>query len=282
MLEHEHRTFDYHEFIEFAIKHSDSIKGASRQYGLNDNSWDLNTGWNGAVSLAQNGWAEGRKQAEKLIDEIRDLTPPDEYGEKFDYDIAGGFVDIGRMLGNDPECFGNYHAFTKPERVIKVVVNISAASGIGAKELMSRGIVIAAAIDLLEGMGYRIELIAQSCFRSKYTKRRFTLDVIVKRPDDSFDIEHVIFAVAHPAFLRRLVFAAEEGESQQIRREFGFYYPGDTYGTPTESPKEFHGDLYFDDMRIEHGSKIATPEKAYTWIMEQLEAAGLREVETHA
>lgn len=179
------------------------------------------TPWNGtntfeqAAKLVKNGWPEGSNMVLSMrasIDyAVRELVTSrcSNYG----YDISGDFVDVGRFMTGEPECFmkeDGYGSVSKP--VIKIIANIGASSSISTDNLIARGVGIVAAVDIMESLGRRVELwIGKSTeYRGEAKMRKHELRVLIKSASQPLDIDRVTFAIAHPACLRRLCFSILE------------------------------------------------------------------------
>lgn len=179
-----------------------------------------------AVELARRGWPEGAAKALELRAEVesavRDLI--NARSTSYTFDVAGEFVDVGRFLSGEPECFGSesqdYGNNAKP--VVKIVANLAASGAVSPQSLFVRGAAIVAAVDILEALGRRVEVWA-----SKGSARvrgsdngAYETHVLVKKADQPLDIDRLGFVIAHPASLRRLFFSLMEQHG---------HLPNDTY-----------------------------------------------------
>jgi hypothetical protein len=194
----------------------------SRRYSP---SWHGTANFQQALDLAGKGWAEGAAKAAELrasIDHaVHDVI--NARSSSYTFDVSGEFVDVGRYLSGEPECFGtdSQEAGNNVRPVVKLCVNIAASGAVSPESLVVRGAAIVAAIDILEALGRRVEVWACKGSESrKAGKAAYEIHVLVKRADQPLDVDRLAFAVAHPACLRRLFFSVMERRG---------YLPGQCY-----------------------------------------------------
>lgn len=213
------KTFEtFESFIEQSlVVPSKQDSSSSRQDRLGSDPWHGTNTFEQAVALAQRGWPEGAAAALELRAEVesavRDLI--NARSTSYTFDVAGEFVDVGRFLSGEPECFGSesqdYGNTVRP--VVKIVANLAASGSVSTKSLYVRGAAIVAAIDILESLGRRVEVwIAHGSTKSRRGGQSNVHEthVLVKKADQPLDVDRLAFAVAHPSTLRRLCFSIME------------------------------------------------------------------------
>jgi hypothetical protein len=156
-----------------------------------------------ALDLARNGWIDGMGITDKL-------TVDAAQSKRRYHDVAGGTVNVGRMLSGDPR-----HMVRRTRqpghRNIRLFVSFGMWRGIGQAIATFRALVIAAMIDLLEREGYRCEVIAVSASRhleSLLPRDQFAIRV--KAAHERLSLLDISFALGHPSFSRRLAFACSD------------------------------------------------------------------------
>jgi probable phage protein len=97
---------------------------------------------------------------------------------------------------------------------------------------MQRGGALYAAIEALRTEGYSLGLTMVDSTKNNYFSHYTEYQIPVVQPGEYLDIDTAAFCLAHPAFLRRGVFALNEHESNDIRHAMG-YMVGGGYGEPT-------------------------------------------------
>lgn len=165
-----------------------------------------------AVAIARTGWPEGAKRAVEIgasvSAAVRDVINAN--ASSYAYDVSGQFVDIGRYLTGEPECFGttieDLDTIKKP--VVKLVVNLSASGCVSAYTLVARGVAVVAAVDILEAAGRRVEVVAATAHHSDCTQ--LEIRIPVKAAGQPLDIDRLAFCLAHPSCYRRLIWSISE------------------------------------------------------------------------
>ena len=165
-----------------------------------------------AASLARKGWPEGAARVQAIRAEITaSITAiTNARVQSIGYDVAGDYVDIGRYLGGEPECFGT--RFDDPSAakpVIKVSVNTAVSCGVSQEAIFARGAAILAAIDIIEATGKRVELWAVNGALADNGRIHETY-VLVKSADQHLDCDRLAFALCHASTHRRLCFSVFE------------------------------------------------------------------------
>lgn len=207
------RTFEtLSDFLDYVIVPAPaSVEGTSRDEG----DFYGPTGFDETVKLARTGWREGAEQSQAiraLVDEVvADTTRV--RSTSYGYDVNGEFLDVGRYLSGEPECFGltvpSGESTSSP--VVKIVVNLAASAAISTRSIFARGAAVLAAIDILEGSGRRVEVwVAKGGYVRGRHKKYIDIRVCVKRADHPLDSDRLAFLLCHASCLRRLFFAAQE------------------------------------------------------------------------
>jgi hypothetical protein len=165
-----------------------------------------------AVAIARTGWPEGAAKAVEIgasvSSAVRDVINSN--ASSYAWDVAGQFIDIGRYLTGEPECFGTIvedsEVIKKP--VVKLVVNLSASASVSADTLVARGVAVVAAVDILEASGRRVEVVAATAHHSYSTQ--LEIRIPVKSAGQPLDIDRLAFCLAHPSCYRRLIWSISE------------------------------------------------------------------------
>lgn len=205
---------DHFETVEDFVKQAEEITGvpthSSRTTGRND-FYGTST-FHEAVSLTRTGWPEGaakvlaiRSIANGIVNAVVNAR-----ATSYAYDVTGSFVDVGRFMSGEPECF-----FTESQEcgninnpIVKIIANLSASASVSSEHLFLRGASVAAAVDILESLGRRVEVYAASSHIRN--KNIYDIMVMVKKANQPLDIDRLALAIAHPSFYRRLMFSLME------------------------------------------------------------------------
>ncbi len=212
------RFESFGEFLRQATKESDGKAGrASRS--LCGAGWERDfyqTGhFDEALKLAETGWADGAKQVlekraslESYVEAVAAAR-----ATQVGYDFTGDYVDVGRFLSGEPECFGTtYDGESSRGPVVRIVANGAVSCGVSADAIFARGAAILAAVDILEGAGRRVELTLAFGSKGWSDENLPNLEVFVpvKSPDQQIDIDRLAFALCHASSFRRFGFSIYE------------------------------------------------------------------------
>lgn len=163
-----------------------------------------------AVRVAQEGWHEGTQMVHDLLTGVALLeNKPGISNTRLD--VAGHIPDIGRYLSGDPAHMIRHTRRDGAHPVIHIVVNTALAGSSTAKQQTNYGVGMCGLIDWLEASGKRVELdrlgVVQNSggiYLRDGGKRSFQ-GWKVKRAADPLDLSSVVFALAHAASHRHLV-----------------------------------------------------------------------------
>lgn len=214
-----HLWFDsVEEYAKHAIEKSAGYAGdvygqVSRVTGR-DSTWDFQVGWDGALKLAREGWPEGAAKVEALLDRIeqhiRRLLPTQRNVMR--PAMVGGRVSVPAYLAGHPKQFLVLKREAATCKTVTMVVSSGISCDVSADTVMRRGVAIAAAVRALEQRRVRVELISMKVNKDGGGFQTCSA-CTVKRAQDKLQSDLVAFALAHPAFPRRIGFAFQEAVS---------------------------------------------------------------------
>lgn len=239
-----------------------------------DKSWDFNVGWQGAVKLSRDGWAEGAAMVARMVETLSRYLPPVTDGPDTAalQDGGGAWVDIERYLQGDPVCYYGFNGQDGNRKPVEIVTNVAAHCGVDAKAMARRGAATLAVVKALELRGYSCGLTVGQGVQGNGDMRLISL-VRIKEPNEALSVDSVAFTMAHPAFLRRMIFAYEEREPKDIREAIGIR-PGGGYGRPDDIPDQVipEGAIHLGKIReIDFGTEA----DAAQWALKLLRKAGV-------
>jgi hypothetical protein len=206
-------------------------------------SWDLGLGFNAALECASNGgyWKEGADKLQALS--TNDAFDASRYThtEEIELDVVGGAIDTGEYLAGAPDCFMRIEETLPTKKIIRIDVETGSAARVDAPSLLRRGRAVLAVVDAIEMMGYSVEL--RAAYVAGDADRNAIVFIDIKKAADTWCPANVAFALAHPAFSRRLGF----GYSETLGKGLGAYITCHGYGDGyySESKKAVKGtDIY--------------------------------------
>lgn len=172
-------------------------------WGNSSDDWIGTRNMDCALDLARNGWNEGIEQAAEILQII---NVDHAIQRKRSHSVAGGAVNVGRMLTGNP-----MHMIKRPKQPGSKIVTIFAESCMSAiishENMATRAVLVAAMVEVLEREGYSCEVVATDV--STHRNRTFyQLATTLKSAGQRLNLFDIIFGLGHPSFLRRFSFAA--------------------------------------------------------------------------
>lgn len=177
--------------------------------------WDMNMNMNMALAFASDGghWEAGANllQAARVdIDRMQTRAPALERVRS----VAGHSPCVPSFLAGIPQAMW---ADAEPEdfstmrsKVLRIGVVASYSAFATSENIQNRGAAVMSVVDGLEAEGFRVEVAAVIVAADDYTADCYRWDVLIKQADQDWNPGRVAFALAHPAFNRRLAFAVKE------------------------------------------------------------------------
>lgn len=201
-----------------SIKIRDGLCETSHDIGRDDFFWTSNFGE--AVTLATNGWADGSARVIARRDGLEPWLAAAKSAKvrRQGYEVTGDYVDVGRYLSGEPECFGievDADGGNINGRVVSIRLNQAVSGSVEAEAIAARGVVVLLAVDLLEACGTRCEVIlskgsVSSNHNGSVKDLQVDSSVTVKRAGEAVDLDRLAFWIAHPAAFRRFGFRINE------------------------------------------------------------------------
>ena len=170
---------------------------------FNPYSWDetlqhLTKGWSGSKAL---------KVASDKISEMRDHS-----GTTTEFDVTGDFIDIGDYLTGVPECWGSMIEDPKPLLKLSIMIEAGVGGSRSSSEIENRGAAILAMIDAFREKGFFLDITINSSCDGMDSRRDRQVQLNFDTAN-GYSRDLLAFCVAHPCFLRRIVFAIRHKES---------------------------------------------------------------------
>lgn len=188
-----------------------------------------------AVTLATRGWEEGARGVERLLDRVdvkeffaRAANKPVLY-----HDFSGSEVDVAGFVQGVPEHMVDLHFSNRPIRSVKIIVGIDQHANVAKDKMLQKASSIFLAAEVLRLTGHIVEVLGIA-YTGDYNGRsnNYTLyEIPILEAGKYISPAQLAFMVGHPSFLRRIIFANNELESEEVRSRMGFY-TGGGYGYP--------------------------------------------------
>lgn len=279
---------ELHEFDSWGsyLDHCENVKPTKpanprRSRQERNSEFDGGASWDEALDLARNGWAEGESKVGAICRRLEDKIAHRIVRDDWNYDVEGQAFDVARYLQGEPEHWSrpeeSYTITGHGERHVKIVFNGTSAWFVSAKAIIIKGAAIAALVEMLEYANQRCEvwlvMSVGSRLTKNLTKATFATATRVKAYDQPLEISRLAFALAHPASLRRLHFAAAEGAHKSIVE--GVSAPC-SYGRACEFNELDDTSVYVPcSGKTEPNADWTSQEYAETWVLAKLAKQGI-------
>lgn len=262
------------EFIRVAKDNPSPQSSNKEERPVNGHVWSKVESLDEACKLAHDGWNEIRPDVDKMLDSLTERLD-NKFGEHYvtRNDVTGSFVDVGLYLQGEPECMVEWEPQPQASmgRVVRIAVSGTVAYTIDSDWIMRRGTAVLALVDVLHKMGVGIELWWDSTVENN--SKAYTTCVKLHDSAEPLDIDSVMFALAHPAMLRRLAFSVQE-QSPKAKEQHA--YSGGGYGCPAEmgSVALRDYDVVVEKLQNGRGDIVVDP---LGWVMSTVQGLGLAE-----
>lgn len=238
------RMLSYSEAV--SLVNQPAVKNGASRFNDASDSWDCNTGWDGSHKMfTSTGYAEVsnemQSQAQHFVRANSKFLR--EKGIRFIYGKTGIPI-IPRVLNYQPNFCKKLLLKPKEHKVITFVVNISASGYVNSSMIVERGKIIYKYMHALQLLGYSCGLIAvEWCEGSNTSSHHHGTGIEIKKAGEYVDPAIIAYVLAHPGFLRRILFHIEEMENyKNIRKPMG--YEGHCgYGRPRDLQESYYKKL---------------------------------------
>ncbi|CAN5212768.1 hypothetical protein BH18ACT4_BH18ACT4_00940 [soil metagenome] len=226
--------WSWQEFVDRAAA-PDTIPAGSGRHG--DSAWAGAT-WLEALALARRGWSQPLPEVAVAISALREglsdrlgvpsLAPV--------WDVTGGEVDVAVYLSCAPECMIDHEPrqASAQGRVVTILVPAWYEHHVPHDQVLNRGMAIAALCSAIVRVAHSVEIWSGAAYRVPARlpvqfRDRFSAVARVVSAGEPLDIGRLIFAMAHPAMLRRLWLgvwdSAEPTVAERARDQGGYGIP---------------------------------------------------------
>jgi hypothetical protein len=220
-------------------------------------------------ALALTGWSEPgddvRRLSGVIMGSLAEALPEHHIVQ---HDVTGACVDIGAFLSGEPECMMDFvmEPVSTHGKVITVLCGVTVNADSSGDDIRRRGAAICALVESLTMMGHSVRVIAEFSCANLYEGGTLSQTVTIKSATDPMDIDQVMFALAHPAMLRRVFFGA-------MRSAPGNFDPDNCSARPTTQGERFGADVVIDVQRSDGVRRLVSDPEG--WIKDTLADLGL-------
>lgn len=259
------------------VRHLESVNPKDTWYPAfwkdKDPSFYGVAGMEEAFDKARNGWKEGVELMEKMRLRILAANPFKPKPAK--YDVVGSIPSIPRAVAGNPL---NMKKITlkKGKKTITLISDMSIHCMIGKEAVCNRAALVACLIDMIENKGFACEVISVGVASEGRGTRDYSFGAVitVKESNQPVDLTRLSFALGHPGFIRKLVFAEKTVHIENkdtLCQHLGYSRDIDSGALNERNmyliPSVRHNESLFKDEKL-------TVEKGLPWIVEELTKQG--------
>lgn len=176
-----------------------------------------------SVEMLRHGWQDELAETLEVAESAVSLASQEHMVDTFapQWDVTGAEVDVARYLSGEPECMIDFplSKTSKSGKVVTLVASICYSGVVRTESINKRGRVMAALALALAQLGHATEIwvdisLGDSSGASAYQR------ICVKGVNDELDPAVLMFALAHPAMLRRVAFGSWDGWKGEWKQAF--------------------------------------------------------------
>lgn len=174
-----------------------------------------------AIQIAREGWTDGVTKAKDVLEL---LEAQQALKLRHRYAVAGGGVSVGRLLASNPMHMKRRERMPA-KNTIRLIVNTVSTAMIETETQIVRAACVAAVVDILENSGYSCEIVAVSTNKHP-NDNALTMQTAtqLKHAGETLNLQDIVFALGHPSYLRRFIFACAAFDDRLVklcRRSYG-------------------------------------------------------------
>lgn len=181
-----------------------------------------------AYSLARGGWHDRRGDVDALasalmhrLERLSGMTLVPEW------DIVGGSFDYPSYISGDPECMMTFVESRQRQtgRVFRLLIDPGGKGDVSAQFLMNRAAAIVTLLDIIQRSGNSLELWIASPVKGIVRGGYHTPLFCLHPAGGAVDVDSIMFACGHPAFLRWIIFTQRQKDAYKTGHSFGSSVP---------------------------------------------------------
>jgi hypothetical protein len=203
--------WSWQEFLD-AAQRPETVQGSGRHGKTEFAGAD----WDEALRLAVDGWQVPLEQADVTVGTLRERAGIGATVTTLEptWDVTGSEVDMAAYLAGVPECMIDAvpRRTSKRGRVVTFLIPAGYGHEVKHEAIINRGLALATLSAAIIEAGHGVEIWSgEANLIGPENNERFAAVARVISAGEPFDVGRLIFAVAHPAMLRRLWFAVRDG-----------------------------------------------------------------------
>jgi len=165
-----------------------------------------------------------RESRDQIVRELNDTT----YVQDWQYSESGAGVDVAKFVTGQPDCM--FDVLPTEKKSITIGINFAYCWNYSHAQVIAAGAAVFIIAEWFHRNHYNVRIVGDEvCSRGG---EYYWLSFPIKEYHQPFDTGRIAFILAHPGFLRKVIFAVNDSTGDETRDKFGFH-SGSGYGNVT-------------------------------------------------
>lgn len=211
------------EFLAAASRPALAGATSSKREGRSEVEFSGTRTFDEAMSLAERGWPEGRKN---IMAAIATAQTSMTFTPALTMDVAGAYPIAALAAAGDPCSMVDLAPTEDRVRpIVRLLIQRAGSAAYEVSEFTNYGAAVLSYIEGLEAAGFRCEITVAFCSDLREDGDQITT-VVVKRAEETMEYDRMAYVMTHPAFFRRICFSVMESTeglcNTLSRQSYGF------------------------------------------------------------
>lgn len=165
-----------------------------------------------------------RESRDQIVRELNDTT----FVQDWQYSESGAGVDVAKFVTGQPDCM--FDVLPTEKKSITIGINFAYSWSYSHAQVIAAGAAVFIIAEWFHRNRYNVRIVGDEvCTRNN---KYYWLSFPIKEYHQPFDTGRIAFILAHPGFLRKVIFAVNDSTGDECREAFGFH-SGAGYGNVT-------------------------------------------------
>jgi hypothetical protein len=175
--------------------------------------WHGTKDWQEWQDILRDGWSDGATKAAQMCKEIEGTVASLRKVQECELHDEGDEIDIDAFLAGEENHWYQYPERDTPAKRSKIVrlgLNVAVHAGYESVQLLWRGVIATALIEVLQSHGYQVEVL---CFWQAHGRSNSNISYVsfpAKSAGEKILPERLASMIGHPSAFRRGFFSAVE------------------------------------------------------------------------
>jgi len=170
--------------------------------------------WTEATRYLRSGWTEGIARVDEISTSLKSTITEDAETYNIQYDVTGDYIDMGRYMTGEPECFGSVTTEPMPMENLNITIDTCFSASVRQDCIYNRGAAITTIVDELQKKYFiTLKLVARlgANERMLTNGKKDPLEIVFNIDmKNEYSRDLLAFYTANSAFFRRICFAIME------------------------------------------------------------------------